>query len=99
MTTYVDGSSQYDIMTILQSTISTIGIINNLIVVFAFLNDKKLRRKIPNIFIINQVSPYKEMALNFHLIIQQMVKKIPRTVQQLQKQSTSILYSVPHETQ
>ena len=77
MTTHVDGSAQYDIMTILESTIATIGIINNLIVVFAFLNDKKLRRKIPNIFIINQVSPYPEMVLNFHLIIQQMVQKYP----------------------
>ena len=36
-------------------TISSIGIVTNFIVIIVFLNDKKLRKKIPNIFIINQV--------------------------------------------
>ena len=35
--------------------ISSIGIVTNFTVIFVFLNDKKLRKKIPNIFIINQV--------------------------------------------
>ena len=40
---------------IIQSTVASVGIVANLIVIIAFLNHKKLRRKIPNIFIINQV--------------------------------------------
>ena len=36
-------------------TISSIGIVTNFTVIIVFLNDKKLRKKIPNIFIINQV--------------------------------------------
>ena len=36
-------------------TISSIGIVTNFTVIVVFLNDKKLRKKIPNIFIINQV--------------------------------------------
>ena len=35
--------------------ISSIGIVTNFTVIIVFLNDKKLRKKIPNIFIINQV--------------------------------------------
>ena len=41
---------------IIQSTIASVGIVANLTVILVFLNHKKLRRKIPNIFIINQVS-------------------------------------------
>ena len=40
---------------IIHSTIACIGIIANSTVVVVFLNHKKLRQKIPNIFIINQV--------------------------------------------
>ena len=40
---------------IIQSSVGSIGIIANLTVIVVFLNHKKLRRKIPNIFIINQV--------------------------------------------
>ena len=36
-------------------TISSVGIVTNVTVIIVFLNDKKLRKKIPNIFIINQV--------------------------------------------
>ena len=39
----------------IQTGIASIGIIANLTVIVVFLNHKKLRRKIPNIFIINQV--------------------------------------------
>ena len=40
---------------IIQSSVASVGIISNLTVIVVFLNHKKLRRKIPNIFIINQV--------------------------------------------
>ena len=48
--------SKMDVMMILSSTIASLGIISNLTVVVVFLRSKKLRIKIPNIFIINQVS-------------------------------------------
>ena len=40
---------------IIQNSVAAIGIVTNLTVIIVFLNHKKLRRKIPNIFIINQV--------------------------------------------
>ena len=40
---------------IIQSSVASVGIIANLTVIVVFLHHKKLRRKIPNIFIINQV--------------------------------------------
>ena len=49
-------SPRFDVMMILQMTIASVGIIANFAVVFAFLNHKQFRRKIPNMFIINQVS-------------------------------------------
>ena len=53
----VSGSSQtVDVMMILSATIASVGIVGNLTVIIVFLNDKKLRKKIPNIFIIHQVS-------------------------------------------
>ena len=50
-----DSDSEERIILIIQSTIASIGIFANLTVIVVFLNHKKLRRKIPNIFIINQV--------------------------------------------
>ena len=49
---------QFDVMMLLQCIISSIGIIANLTVVIVFLNHKEVRRKIPNRFIINQVSAF-----------------------------------------
>ena len=49
-------SGQFDVMMVLQMLISSVGIVANWAVVFAFLNHKQLRGKIPNMFIINQVS-------------------------------------------
>ena len=49
------SDSGYDLMTILSATIASVGIIANLTVVTAFLSNKRCRRKIPNVFIINQV--------------------------------------------
>ena len=53
-----DISIKYDVMRILQITIATSGIITNLAVIVVFVNDKTLRRKVPNICIINQVSTH-----------------------------------------
>ena len=50
-----ETSYKFDAMIILQMLIASVGIIANFTVVFAFLNHKQLRRKIPNMFIINQV--------------------------------------------
>ena len=48
-------NNREEIVRIVQSTIASVGIVTNLTVIVVFLNHKKLRRKIPNIFIINQV--------------------------------------------
>ena len=40
---------------IIKTVTASVGIVTNLTVIVVFLNHKKLRRKIPNIFIINQV--------------------------------------------
>ena len=50
------GEESDAVMMILHSTTASVGIVANLTVVVAFLRHKKFRRKIPNIFIINQVS-------------------------------------------
>ena len=53
---YFGGSSDtLDIMEIVQLSIAPVGIIGNLTVIVVFLNHGKLRRKIPNRFIVNQV--------------------------------------------
>ena len=52
------GEESDAVMIILHSTTASVGIIANLTVVVAFLRHTKFRRKIPNIFIINQVSGY-----------------------------------------
>ena len=51
-----DVSGGFSLMRILQLLITSVGIIANCTLVFAFLNHKQLRCKIPNRFIINQVS-------------------------------------------
>ena len=53
--TIPDEDSRTISILVIQSTIASIGIVSNLTVIVVFLNHKKLRRKIPNIFIINQV--------------------------------------------
>ena len=49
-------NEQFDVMMLLQCIIASVGIVANLTVVIVFLNHKQLRRKMPNRFIINQVS-------------------------------------------
>ena len=48
-------AKRFDVMTILQMIIAIVGINANVTVVFAFLKHRQLRRKVPNMFIINQV--------------------------------------------
>ena len=50
------NDNKFDVMMLLQCIIASVGIVANLTVVIVFLNHKQLRRKIPNRFIINQVS-------------------------------------------
>ena len=50
--------SNFDAMRILQIIISSVGITANFTVVLVFVNHKLLRVKIPNMFIINQVSSF-----------------------------------------
>ena len=45
-----------NIMTIFSTAIASVGIVANMNVVVVFVCQQKLRRKIPNMFIINQVS-------------------------------------------
>ena len=53
-----DDAGKFNGLKILQLVIASMGIITNIIVVIVFLNDRKLRRKIPNICIINQVGVF-----------------------------------------
>ncbi len=46
----------FDVVTLIQMTVASVGIVANLTVILAFGTHRKLRGKIPNIFIINQVS-------------------------------------------
>ena len=52
----LETSQNYTLIAILRMIIACLGIVSNITVVVAFLNHHKLRRKIPNIFIVNQVS-------------------------------------------
>ena len=51
-----NNGNSIDVMMLLSTIVASIGIVSNATVVVAFLNHKKLRRKIPIMFIINQVS-------------------------------------------
>ena len=59
-----DVSVGTNTMEIVHSVIASVGIITNLIVVVVMLNDRKLRRKIPNICVINLVSSLPCEVLN-----------------------------------
>ena len=55
------NDSVYDIVALMGMTIASVGIISNFTVVVVFLNQVKLRRKIPIIYIINQVNILNEL--------------------------------------
>ena len=63
--TIEDTESTSEVIVILQSLIASVGITANLTVVIVFLNSKKLRGKIPNIFIINQVYLLVDYFISF----------------------------------
>ena len=48
-------NSREESIRIIQSSVASVGIVANLTAIVVFLNHRKLRRKILNIFIINQV--------------------------------------------
>ena len=50
-----EDSGKFNTIKIIIIIIACVGVITNIVVVIVFLNDRKLRRKIPNICIINQV--------------------------------------------
>ena len=50
-----NGTTKEQSILIIQGSIASLGIVTNLTVIVVFFNHKKLRLKIPNIFIINQV--------------------------------------------
>ena len=50
-----DSTEDFNGMKSVIVVIACLGVITNIVVVIVFLNDRKLRRKIPNICIINQV--------------------------------------------
>ena len=50
-----ETENETNTMGIVHSVIASVGIVTNLTVIVVFLNDRKLRRKVPNICIINQV--------------------------------------------
>ena len=54
-TSHNNGNSRAKSIRLIQTSIASVGIVANLTVIITFLNHEKLRRKIPNIFIINQV--------------------------------------------
>ena len=50
-----ETENETNTMGIVHSVIASVGIVTNLTVIIVFLNHRKLRRKVPNICIINQV--------------------------------------------
>ena len=54
-----DERNMVDVMTVLSSIIASVGVIANFTVVYVFGSNAKLRTKIPNIYIINQVRFFK----------------------------------------
>ena len=60
------NDNKFDVMMLLQCIIASVGIVANSTVVIVFLDHKQLRRKIPNRFIINQVSISFYFKLSHH---------------------------------
>ena len=59
----LEERNMVDVMTVLSSAIASVGVIANFTVVFVFGSNAKLRTKIPNIYIINQVRFLKIIVL------------------------------------
>ena len=52
---FKENVNYFDVMEIVQLSIAPVGIIGNLTVIVVFMSHRKLRSKIPNRFIVNQV--------------------------------------------
>ena len=50
-----DQDLMQQVVSVIQGVIASVGMVSNFTVIVVFLNHKKLRQKIPNKFIINQV--------------------------------------------
>ena len=59
-----NNENTIDVIMLLSTIIASVGIVSNSTVVVVFLKHKKMRRKIPNIFIINQVRDYFETSFS-----------------------------------
>ena len=59
------NSQKTDTIMIISYVIACVGITSNLTVVIAFMNHKQLRHKIPNMYIINQVSKSNFVETSF----------------------------------
>ena len=57
--------SVYDIVALMGMTIASVGIISNFTVVAVFMNQVKLRRKIPIIYIINRVNIFNDFITGY----------------------------------
>ena len=57
----LEKKNTVDVMTVLSSVIASVGVVANFTVVFVFASNAKLRPKLPNIYIINQV----KISFNF----------------------------------
>ena len=63
------SSDTFNVMQILQSIIASVGITANLTVIIVFLSHRKLRLKIPNRFIVNQVSKSsKSFCIGYNVV-------------------------------
>ena len=63
----ISATSQMEqVVMILSTIIASVGIIANFTVILVFLNDKKRRQKIPNIFIIHQVRVMLVQLVLYH---------------------------------
>ena len=71
-----DNSENFNGMRIVILVIACVGIITNAVVVIVFLNDRELRRKIPNICIINQVGTIYD-SYTVHSLLPTKIASIP----------------------
>ena len=103
-TTRSSMSEDISIMTIVHSIIGSVGIVANLTVVLVFLNHKKFRQKIPNIFIIHQVGKFLVFYILYSIMIifYKIYDKVPIIMTLVNISITSIsssfnFYSRKHE--
>ena len=80
-TVHENDPEKFSGMKIVILVIACVGVITNVIVVIVFLNDKKMRRKIPNICIINQVGTIFDAHTIHFLLPTKIVSVVSRSIQ------------------